>query len=123
MTAACLKLLSEATWPIWPFDAADKASPLLVEAFPAAQLAYWRLPHAGYNGEKEPAGNVRQEMVEGLAEKVDLGDFPDTVKEDSDALDAVLCAFAARAAHLGLLGVELPTNGVHESEGWIAVHQ
>lgn len=43
MTAACLKLLHEANCPIWPWQ--RSARRLLAEAFPAAQLRHWQLPH------------------------------------------------------------------------------
>jgi hypothetical protein len=95
MTAACLKLLSETECPIWPWQRNQRQ--LLVEAFPAAQLRHWRLPHQAYNRQTARDSAVRRSIVKSLTARIDLGDFQNAVEQSADALDAVLCALAAQA--------------------------
>jgi len=62
MTSACLMLLSRLHVGIWPW-ASSETRPLVVEAFPAAQLKQWALPFERYSNEKDPAGEQRQHIV------------------------------------------------------------
>lgn len=120
MTAACLTLLHAAGRPIWPW--ADASSPgLLVEAFPAAQLRQWGLPHDRYNG---PANlKTRRQLIYQLKKRLTLPTrFCKVMLASADALDAVICAFAARAVASGALA-SLPPNDIPEDEGWIPVHE
>jgi hypothetical protein len=94
MTAACLTLLHEAGRPIWPWCSAESTG-LLVEAYPAAQLHHWGLPHQGYGKPVQRA--VRRRIVEYVAKDISIEKNRATLEEDPDALDAVLCAFAAIA--------------------------
>lgn len=126
MTAACLTLLAEAGRPIWPWQCSTDG--LLVEAFPAGQLAHWRatsgdreLPFQGYNGSTPPAGAARDAIVKFLSTMIDLGAHESVVRADADALDAVICAFAAVAVTRGKVGLLPPDD--HNGEGWIAVHK
>lgn len=119
---ACIKLLAQANRPIWPW-AGSRDEPLIVEAFPAGQLRHWGLPFSNYNG---PGGQANRTVIvsdltanRGLrAAGADLA----TIRENADALDAVLCSYAARAVIRDRLGVPLPESGVWHREGWIAVH-
>ena len=119
MTAACLTLLHIANRPIWPW--ADASRPgLLVEAFPAAQLCHWGLPHDRYNG---PAHlKRRRQLIHELEKRLGLPSrFRKAMLASADALDAVICAFAARAVSCGALARLPPTNAPAD-EGWISVH-
>lgn len=121
MTAACLELLRRRGRPIWPFaPAAD--SRLLVEAFPAAQLRTWCLPHQKYTDDTAPAIQNRQLIVQGLSRRLDLRQHEQVMLDSADAIDAVLAGFAAIAVSRGQL-FDLPVPGVAASEGWIAVHR
>ncbi len=116
MTAACLKLLHSARRPIWPFT--TSGSGLLVEAFPAAQLCQWALPRQSYGRPAEQTN--RDKIVDALAQRVSLGTFEDTMRRSADAIDAVLCAFAAMAVTRGQ--VTVPQSAATVTEGWIVVH-
>ena len=112
---ACLTLLANSKRPVWPWA---KAGPgLLVEAFPAAQLRCWGLPHDGYDGNE----TKRDEILEGIKERINLPEtFRSKCRSSADALDAVLCLFAAVAAVSGVAPCE--DSGSWKREGWIAVH-
>lgn len=99
MTAACLKLLFEADCPIWPWK---KHGPrLVVEAFPAAQLCQWGLPHEAYNRSTEKETAIRRALVRSLGTRIELGNFSGMLECCADALDAVVCAIAANAVATG----------------------
>ena len=117
MTAACLTLLARTGSPIWPWSASIPG--LLAEAFPMAQLFQWGLPHVAYNGMDSKAVKTRAEIATALEDRIRLGYFRSLVEESADALDAVLCAFAAVAVGEGKLAVP-PVQG-ENLEGWIAV--
>jgi hypothetical protein len=119
MTVACLTLLARARRPIWPFADASKPG-LLVEAFPAAQLKTWRLPFFGYNGGEQAARAERQRMLQGLHDRIEINGNDSVLLDSADALDAVLCAFAAIAVKRRTSARELAASAC--SEGWIAVH-
>lgn len=119
--SACVKLLSTAGKP-WPFASAEEAR--LVEAFPAAQLRHWKFAHTGYNG--PDATHARAEIVHGLVEEHSLRanrEYRAILQRSADALDAVICCFAARAVVRGELAAPLPPFDVWKLEGWIAVHR
>jgi hypothetical protein len=116
MTAACTALLGAAAAPLWPWRTARTG--LVAEAFPAAQLRQWGLPYERYAGE---AGRTnRTTIVESLQRRMVLGPHAGTLRGNADALDSVLCAFAARAAWTNTV-VDEPDRTVGD-EGWIAVH-
>lgn len=120
-TSACIKLLANVNRPVWPWAGPEKFP--LVEAFPAAQLRHWGLPFARYNG---LAGQANRAAIvldlttnRGLqANNALLG----TLQADADALDAVLCSYAARAVVQNQLGIALPPFDAWQGEGWIAIH-
>jgi hypothetical protein len=126
MTAACLTLLNRSGCPVWPWsDAKDRG--LLVEAFPAAQLLTWGMKFQGYNGPyRDPAKTrnaqrIRDEIVGGLEKRVNIGErFGHTVRQSADALDAVLCCFAAIAVTRDQVACP-PEYPEACREGWISV--
>jgi Protein of unknown function (DUF429) len=120
MTVACLTLLARARRPIWPFAGASTPG-LLAEAFPAAQLKTWRLPFYGYNGAAQAPRDERQRILEGLRARVETNGYDGVLLGSADALDAVLCAFAAIAVKRNALVRQL--LGPVCSEGWIAVYR
>ena len=93
-TAACLALLGRAGRPLWPWD---NGPGMLVEAFPAAQLKTWGLPHNGYG--KPEQRDARETILAGFAGRLLFNAAQRaTMLETPDALDAVLAAFAGIAA-------------------------
>jgi hypothetical protein len=119
--SACIKLLANASRPLWPWAGLDNKP--LIEAFPAAQLRHWGLPFAQYNG---PAGQAnRAAIVADLLANRGLqlaNALRITILGDADALDAVLSCYAARAVLQNQIGVPLPPFDAWRLEGWIAVH-
>jgi hypothetical protein len=117
--AACMKLLATARFPpCWPWSTQTEG--LVVEAFPAAQLLSWKLPLQKYDG---PDGiSARQEIIRGLASRINLGRFRETAEETADALDAVISSFAAIAALRGKAKQPDAEGALVAREGWIAVH-
>ncbi len=117
-TAACLTLLARAKRPIWPWK---DGQGMLVEAFPAAQLAAWELPNTGYALPEEKP--VRATILTALERRQHLDITPSFRKlmlNSPDALDAVVAAFGARAAANRQLAHERPA--AWKLEGAIAVH-
>lgn len=116
-TVTCLTLLARVGGPVWPWTHADRG--LLVEAFPAGQLHDWELAHQGY-AESGPSPN-RDRILEEVSRCIEI---PDAMyrccRSNADALDAVLCLFAAKAAVEGQATAEGPAAAQHE--GWIATH-
>lgn len=93
-----------------------------MEAFPAAQLRHWKIQHDGYNGNDYKASSTRRELVQFVSARITLDDpFREKLEASADALDAVLCAFAAIAVTTGKLPDWL--SGPLDSEGRIAVHE
>lgn len=120
MTAACLTLLHYSQCPIWPWHQASEPG-LLVEAFPAAQLCHWGMEFEGYNGDSEKARLKRAKLVASLSELIEISDasLRKKIEESADALDAVLCAFAAIAVSTN----RLSRSSMPSDEGEIAVHE
>jgi hypothetical protein len=118
MTAACLYLLSKTGCPIWPWS--TDVPGLLAEAFPAAQLKHWKLPFQRYNHQDELGTANRKTIVAFLESRwLELGEFKQKLLDSADAIDAVLCAFAAKAVSEGELATQAE---VFDDEGQIAVH-
>ena len=118
MTAACLKFLYEAGRPIWPWK--QRGRGLLAEAFPAAQLCNWKLPYQGYSRRTDGETKTRCEIVAAISDRIDLATFRQTVEQCADALDAVICAFAAMAVADG--DVLFYADEQMQTEGLIVVH-
>ena len=118
MTASCLYLLRKTECPIWPWSTCVPG--LLAEAFPAAQLKHWNLPFQRYNDPDEVGAANRKMIVSFLEDRrLEIGEFKPLLLSSADALDAVLCAFAAKAASNGQLATKAEAN---DAEGEIAVH-
>jgi hypothetical protein len=121
-TVACLTVLRRVSLPVWPWERA--VGRLMVEAFPAAQLHAWLLPCSEYKGDGMEAVAVRRRVIESLKETVGVSVSAGVERqlvESADALDAFLCAFAAKAVVDAQLVTEPESDAW--SEGWIAVHR
>ena len=106
-TAACLTLLARSGRPIWPWSF---GTGMLVEAFPAAQLHVWGLPHKGYG--KPGQRDVRARILAGLAEHLSITPAHQSLMlETPDALDAAVAGFAAMAAERSGAPAEHPGDG------------
>ena len=120
MTSACLTLLQETECPIWPWNSDGPG--LLVEAFPAAQLRHWELPHQKYNGKGEVAQSNRQQIVRFLRKHLKIrAEEQHSMESSADALDAVVCAFAAIA--VTTRRSLKPKSKFPTEEGRIAIHR
>ena len=119
MTAACLALLRAVGRPVWPWSVEGHG--LLVEAFPAAQLKTWGLPHQKYNGNDADQAVNSLEIVYGLSKRIELGSYREQLLANADALDAAVAAFGAIAVSQERL-VNSPGQQ-SRTEGWIAVHE
>jgi predicted nuclease with RNAse H fold len=118
---ACMTLLRRHAGPIWPFRP-DGEGALVVEAYPAAQLLTWGLRPVGYNGPTPKAKAARLAIIESLTRDHGLvasGEHLGVCEENADALDAVICAYAAKAMAEGRHPRRLPA--VARSEGWAVV--
>jgi hypothetical protein len=116
-TAACLTLLARAQRPIWPWK---DAPGMLVEAFPAAQLRAWDLPSTGYGLPKEKPARAKIVTALELRGLMIEPGHRRQMTGSPDALDAVIAAFAGRAAANRQLRHEKPASW--RLEGAIAVH-
>lgn len=119
--SACIKLLANVARPVWPWAAPEHYP--LVEAFPAAQLCHWGLPFSQYN---RPDGQANREAIVGelvgnRGLQVNAAELA-TIQGNADALDAILCCYAARAVSQEQLGVTLPPFDAWRLEGWISIH-
>jgi hypothetical protein len=112
--AACLTLIARAGRPCWPWQTAPHG--LLVEAFPAAQLRRWSLPHRAYGNASQT--DARREIIAGLTPRIALSPGQtETMHRSADALDAVIAVFAGLAVQRH--GAQAPEGAVID-EGWIA---
>jgi len=121
-TAGCMLLLSRHRGSVWPIKHEPEPYVTLCEAFPAAQLQHWGLPRIKYNGPLADALVARRIIVEGLNERgLRLSAEHERICLGSaDALDAVICLYAAAAvATETCVGPPPERTG---QEGRIAVH-
>ena len=113
-TTACLTLIQRAGRPCWPWR--QDTGGLLAEAFPAAQLRHWGLPHQEYS--KENDRDAREKILTHAARRIKCSpQFCGKMLDCADALDAFLCLFAAVA-----VADKRASCGDFGEEGWIAVH-
>jgi uncharacterized protein DUF429 len=112
--AACLRLIERSGRPCWPWTQFQRG--ILVEAFPAAQLRQWGLPHQGYSGPLNVT--VRKLILEALNERIRVSSsHRQILAQNTDALDAVIAVFAGVAVANGnVAGFSRPY-----SDGFIAV--
>ena len=90
---------------------------------PAASLKRWNLPHRGY----KRAPNVAKlgqlvDAILAIAPWLRLNEFDSVCRRSDHAIDAIVAALTARAAHLGR--ATIPPAGQRDLaaiEGWIAV--
>jgi len=121
MTAACMMLIYETGCPVWPWND-SKSIRLLVEAFPAGQLCQWNLPHQKYQGKEPSAMETRNGIIGKLKMRMNIKDeFTEYIERDGDALDSVICTFAAIAVTKDKVAIK-PGNAAIK-EGWISVHE
>lgn len=105
--AACLTLLARAERPIWPWTAGPG---MLVEAFPAAQLRSWGLPHAGYGAPEQR--EAREPILAALSTRLAFDATERRRMLDCpDALDAAIAVFAAIAAARDAPPADPPSDG------------
>jgi hypothetical protein len=117
--AACMKLIAASGRPpCWPWD--NRKDGILVEAYPAAQLAIWEMPFQRYSG--TDGSEVRLAILKRLASTVEFGSFRSIVERSADALDAVVAAFAGIAARNRTALAPETDEATWRREGWIAVH-
>jgi len=120
--AACMSLLAGHEGAVWPFQK-NGLGATLCEAFPAAQLRHWGLPHRGYS-EASRGATVRRLIVAALEERHEL-DIPPDLRTlcfgSADSLDVVICLYAARAVGGSMLASDLGPSA--RAEGWIAIHR
>lgn len=120
-SAACMKLLSLAGRSVWPW-VLGSSDGLIVEAFPAAQLQHWGLEHQGYSGNEKQHEQARECVVSYLAKRLRISEkHARVMTENADALDAVICVFAALAVTNDSIGHQ-PGDSASK-EGWICVHK
>jgi hypothetical protein len=108
---------------VWPLRPGGEGA-VLVEACPAAQLFTWGLEASGYRGAKAKAVAARARILTALI--VDHGlvvsdSLVALCRDNADALDAVLCAYAAKTMADGRHPRQLPAAA--RSEGWIVVDE
>jgi hypothetical protein len=103
---------------MWPWS--SDAPGLVVEAFPAGQLKTWGLPHEKYDGPSASVAATRGAIIDALAARLRLETLRPKLRGTTDALDAVICAFAAVA--VSTPNISLPVAATVATEGWVAVH-
>jgi len=94
---------------------------LLVEVYPAAALRVWGLASRSYKGmSNRPALSLLVDELQAALPGLDWQANDRACRDSDDALDAVICALVARAAHLGLTaGPPAHLAERAASEGWI----
>jgi hypothetical protein len=123
LAVACMTLLQRSGAPAWPLRSGGEGA-VLVEAYPAAQLLAWGLSPTGYNGPKPAAAAARSGIVDALVGRHGLSASDAALavcRANADALDAVICAYAAKTIAEGRHPRRLPSEA--RSEGWIVVDE
>jgi hypothetical protein len=117
--AACMTLLAGHRGSVWPLT--DGPGAVIVEAFPAAQLRHWGLPFIQYNGREHLATMNRRTILLGLQERGLVIGQQDRLRCEAspDAVDAVVCMFAAIA--VAEEQVAVAPGQLANTEGHIAV--
>lgn len=118
-TAASLWLIAASGLKCWPWI--ENGDALLVEAFPAAQLHRWKLPHQKYGGAGPDDIANRHRITREVGRRLGCTDAQIALmRECPDAIDAVLCCFAGMAVVGDCLAKPRGDGG--NGEGWIAVY-
>ena len=91
-----------------------------VEVYPAGVLQVLKLPASGYKDGED--GAVREQILSGLSEHIDLPDDVSPALADADVLDALVCMLAGADF---LAGRAMPPEDADlaEKEGWIWVRR
>ena len=94
---------------------------LLVEVYPAAALRVWGLTSRSYKGSSNRSAlGLLVDDLQAAVPELDWQGNELACRTSDDALDAVVCALLARAAHLGLTaGPPDHLTGRAATEGWI----
>lgn len=94
---------------------------LIVEVYPAAALRVWGLASRSYKGSgNRPALTHLVDELQAALPALDWQEHDTSCRSSDDALDAVVCALLARAAHLGLTsGPPVGLAARAATEGWI----
>ena len=114
--AGLLAALADAGQPV------DRSgSGLLVEVYSAAALRVWGLVSRSYKGSGNRAAlSLLVDELQTALPRLAWQGHDRTCRQSDDALDAVICALLARAAHLGLTaGPPAHLTERAASEGWI----
>jgi predicted nuclease with RNAse H fold len=97
----------------------------VVEVYPAAALRRWSLWQTSHKGAEGRAvlGGIVDSLASALSALVIPPDFDRLIRHSDDAFDALICAFVARAAYIGL--VDSPQTDEQRrraiTEGWIVL--
>jgi predicted RNase H-like nuclease len=97
-------------------DPAEARTGGLLETYPAATLKQLGLPSRGYK--KPDARPVRRSIIEGLSDRLELGDHVSICLNSDHCLDAVLCTLTAIEFLNGNCPPPTDPNLAHQ-EGWI----
>ncbi len=89
-----------------------------IEVYPAATLLSRGIAPTGYKGNAMTSRAARAKIIERLSEEVALGVSREVLIENSDLLDAVLCALAAADFASGE-ALTPPNPELAKQEGWI----
>jgi hypothetical protein len=120
---ACMTLLLVRGGPVWPLRPGGEGA-VLVEACPSAQLFTWGLQPGGYSGAKGKAAAARARILTALvADHGLVVSEPQAAlcRDNANALDAVVSAYAAKTMADGRHPRQLPAAA--RSEGWIVVDE
>ncbi|MFB9471504.1 DUF429 domain-containing protein [Nonomuraea salmonea] len=120
-TMRCAALLAALAGQGHPVD--RRGTGAVVEVYPAACLKLWSLPHQGYKRTRNLTSlGTLVDRLRDSAPWLDLGSYEARCRVSDDALDAVICALAARAAALGRTTTPSPEESpTAATEGWIAL--
>lgn len=117
----CAALLARLTPSGQPIDRGG--SSIVVEVYPAATLKIWNLTHRGYK--RPPNRAALTKLVDALLQAapwLSLGAHELACRHSDHALDAVIAALTARAAHLGLVTQpDQHQTKYATTEGWMVV--
>jgi predicted nuclease with RNAse H fold len=93
----------------------------LVEVYPAAALRVWGLASCSYKGSGNRAAlSQLVDELQAALPALEWQGHEEACRSSDDALDAVICALLARAAHLGLTaGPPVGLAARAATEGWI----
>lgn len=89
----------------------------IIEVYPSAALALWKLDRRGYK--KKSNHDVRVDLVRSIASELGIAKLADRFVESEDCIDALVAACVARAAACGMTSEPDTTRIEVSREGWI----